>query len=438
MEETKAEDIFSEIASAVSSATKSITGDAGSQETSPAVAVESEEEDQVAQVAAPKVKKTRAIRPPKDANTFFRARAKNPKLYGFTPDGNMEVRSLTGDVVNTLELPSYRNTTPAERADYDLGILDEIRKVEKEYDETMRLLKQALAAWKETGLSSEALEYQRSLIALDAKRTDLRSPLRWTRMSKNPAKKVMFLHSRQPDTKVGYPVYSLTLQRYPFKQLVKEGKESKDVGLPSVPEQASEVFVEKFVVFSKPTEQDYGVLSPETPMDITFNTTRYTSILQAFHAERLGQLGNQPLRTSILKSTNPKTIRFMGESVKTPTENPSPRELIISIAKEATKQDARLIPILRKTGLESIVYADAKDTMLGVGVSPDNLDQITDRDSWKGKNLLGQAWESIRSELPKEDESVQSGGAVLEKARTLTDVKKERSKVLMGMYRRKF
>jgi ribA/ribD-fused uncharacterized protein len=194
---------------------------------------------------------------------------------------------------------------------------------------------------------------------------------------------------------------------------------------------------ESFLAFSSISQED-GVLSAETPMDLTYNGTRYNSVLQAFHAERVGQLGNQGLRTSILKATNPKTIRFMGSSMKGILEHPSARELLIAIVTEASKQDARIIPVLRKSMTYSLVYAEEKDTVLGIGISVNEKELVMKRNEWKGENLLGQAWEVVRRNLPKEDESVLSGGAVLEKANTLDDAKKERSHVLMGLYRKRY
>jgi hypothetical protein len=124
----------------------------------------------------------------------------------------------------------------------------------------------------------------------------------------------------------------------------------------------------------------------------------------------------------------------MGSSMKGVLENPSARELIIAIVSEAAKQDKRIIPALKNTEIHSLVYAESKDSILGIGLSVDQQHLVTHRNEWKGENLLGQAWEVVRSNLP--DESVQSGGAVLEKARTLDDAKKERSQVLMGYYRK--
>jgi len=366
---------------------------------------------------------------PKDAKTFFMAMSTNPKKYGFSPTGDMAILTPTGTVDTTIPLPTYRDTTPEERKDYQTEVREKIRSVETEYDEALKNLKDALILWKETGLSSDAIKTQRELTRLDAERSTLRSPLRWVRSYRNLERKSLLLHSKQPDLGIGHPVYSLYLQSIPFNKRVVVSTGETTVPVQKEVVQQKE---ESFVVFSTGTEE--GVLSPETPMDLTYNGTRYNSILQAYHAERVGQLGNQGLRTSILKATNPKTIRFMGDSLKGVIENPSSRELLISIAKEAAKQDERIGPVLRKSGLDPLVYAEAKDRVLGVGLSIDAKEQLVQRDEWMGENLLGQAWEVVRIGLGDE---IQSGGAVLEKARTLEDVKTERSHVLMGMYRKR-
>jgi len=377
----------------------------------------------------------KVLKAPKDANTFFKAMSENPKKYAFSPSGDMAILTDTGEIETTLPLPSYRETTEEERKEYDLGVKEQIRSVEKQYDEALKNLKQATLIWKETGIGSDAIQLQRELTTLDAKRSSLRSPLRWVRSYRNLERRQLFLHSKQPDLTVGHPVYSLYIQSIPFEKQVVEGSVDKpNTKVAAEPEKGKE---ESFIVFSTPSEEEYGVLTPDTKMDVTYNGTRYNSILQAYYAERVGQLGNQGLRTSILKSTNPNTIRFMGTSMKGMIENPSPRELIINIVSEAAKQDARFAPVLRKTGTDFLVYAHPKDAVLAIGLSVEDKDLVTQRDAWKGENLLGQAWEVVRGNLPKEDESVQSGGAVLEKARTLDDVKKERSHVLMGMYRKK-
>jgi len=424
--------LVSSLSSALSSARESII-ESLSQEGKEGK--EDEEVVAVAQAKAPRAPRgPKVSRPPKDAITFFRAMSKEPKKYGFSHSGDMATFTTNGSVDTTLPLPRYRVTTPEERHTYELGIKEQIRSVEKEYDESLKNLKEAVVNWKATGISSEAIELQRKLVGLDAKRTNLRSPLRWISSYRNVERSLLLLKSKQPDLKIGHPVYTLHIQPIPFNQQVVE-----DTGVPAAaPQQPKGVkeapVQESFLAFSIPAEETYGVLSPETPMDLTYNGTRYNSVLQAYHAERVGQLGNKGLRGSILKATNPKTIRFMGDSVKGTIEHPSSRELLINIVQEALKQDIRIRPALKSSGQDSLVYADPKDIVLGIGISAENTEKVMERSSWRGQNLLGQAWEVVRSTM--KDDGVFSGGAVLEKARTLEEVKKERSSAIMGFYRK--
>jgi hypothetical protein len=90
---------------------------------------------------------------------------------------------------------------------------------------------------------------------------------------------------------------------------------------------------------------------------------------------------------------------------------------------------------LRKTGKDTLIYAEPLDKILGVGISIDDEASATNVSKWNGAhNLLGKAWEEVRKTLP---EAVQKGGAFLESGKTVQDVKQARTKVLMGYYRRK-
>jgi hypothetical protein len=74
----------------------------------------------------------------------------------------------------------------------------------------------------------------------------------------------------------------------------------------------------------------------------------------------------------------------------------------------------------------------------GIGLKADDPGAL-DRSQWQGPNTLGQAWQAVRNSLEKEDvneDSKQEGGYT-ESARTSEDVRKQRSGVLAGYYRRK-
>jgi hypothetical protein len=120
-----------------------------------------------------------------------------------------------------------------------------------------------------------------------------------------------------------------------------------------------------------------------------------------------------------------------------------PRELLIEILKSLITQHPRFAEVLRSTGTATLVFAEAKDGILGIGMNPTDP-QVTEREAWKGTNLLGQAWNAARASLPplvegqeQEDQEVpvQSGGFT-EHGKTMAEAKEQRRKVLAGFYRR--
>ena len=163
----------------------------------------------------------RQIPVPKDSASFFRARAKDPKTFTFTSDGNLQVPAMRDLPPKVIEIPSYRPSTSEEVAMSEGLRYDKIKEVEREYDEKLRTLKEAMAAWRATGASSEAIETQRELARLDALRTHLRSPLRWTSIKKRLSIREVLVDNFYEVKKLKYPVYNLVIRGNTFEDLVK-------------------------------------------------------------------------------------------------------------------------------------------------------------------------------------------------------------------------
>jgi predicted NAD-dependent protein-ADP-ribosyltransferase YbiA (DUF1768 family) len=344
-----------------------------------------------------------------------------------------------------IELPFYSVATPEERGEVDRKREEEIRQVEQEYDELCKQLSTSMEEWKSSGDFSDAIRLQKELLALDSRRTSLRSPLRWGRVLKNPTIKMVQMHEtavvdeKQKDLKLGYNVMTLIGRPYTFEQEVRPRKEKPQLQLQPAAEEV-ETTEQTFVVFARPDDPEFGLLSPETPLEFVFNTTKYTSILQAYHVERVTLAGRADVRPLLLKTINPKSIRSIGMRIigKDAKDVEAPFQLLKDIVKSVVLQDARYDPLLRKTGTDTLIYAEPMDKILGVGLSQDDEASVTNSSRWNGAlNLLGKAWEEARKSLPVEAEAVQQGGAVVESGRTIEDVKKQRTKVLMGYYRRK-
>ena len=393
-------------------------------------------------VPAKRARKPREIKPT-DSKSFFRARAKDVGRFKFTSDGNLLVPPIGGEESKILALPYYSESTPEERKEIDTKRRDDILAVEREYDELSRQLHVAMEEWKSSGDYVDAVRLQKELLALDSRRTSLRSPIRWGNKFKNPTIKAVLMHEtavvdeKNQDMKLGYDVMCLVGRPYTFEQEVRVRETKPEAKLAAEAEGAEAEKEESFVVFGPPQDPEYGILSPETPVEFVYNTTKYTSILQAYYVERATQVGRIDMRATLLKSVNPRTIRSIGSRVVgvEKKEIDMPLELLTDIVKSLVLQDARYAPLLRKTGVDTLVYAEPLDKILGVGLSGE---EAANPSQWNGaKNLLGQAWQAVRKGLPAEEEAVQSGGAVLESGRTVQDVKSVRANILKGYYRRR-
>jgi predicted NAD-dependent protein-ADP-ribosyltransferase YbiA (DUF1768 family) len=194
---------------------------------------------------------------------------------------------------------------------------------------------------------------------------------------------------------------------------------------------------EAFVFFNDPADPEHGALSPETMIEFIYNSTKYTSLVQAYETERVTALKRPDLRPQILKTRSPKTIRMIASKVVGDVDKPI--DLWISILKTLVDQHPRFARILRETDTDTLAYANPKDSKWGIGLGPDELLALS-KENWAGENWLGQAWQAVREGLPVEgaaDEEEQAGGGYTESSVTEEEQKQKRSKVLMGMYKRR-
>ena len=406
-----------------------------------------EPEAQEAKEEPKKKKKERQIAIPKDSASFFRVRAKNLKMFKFTDEGDLQVPEMRGEPAKVIQLPYYRPATAEETLEDEQKAMEAIVEVEREFDETYKLLKRAIVEWRSTGFSADVIKYQHDLQRLDSQRTQLRSPLRWTKTFKNLSINKILLTEFYEQRKLGYPVEALKTRSQTFEQSIRADGFTKPVAAPVAAQEVSdgEEEAEEFVIFSSPTDPEHGSLSPYTMVEFIHNSTKYNCVFQAYEGERLSMLGRQDIRPALLKSRSTAQMRVIGSRVV--GQPPAPRELLIDILKSLISQHPRFAEDVRATGTATLVFAEPKDGVLGVGMGVAD-EQITEKTAWKGTNFLGQAWTAVRTGLPPASEAedadaeaevlpTQAGG-YNEHGTTRKEATQLRANVLKGMYRRKF
>jgi ribA/ribD-fused uncharacterized protein len=407
-----------------------------------------------AQEPAPKVKRPRQEAIPKDSAGFFRARAKDPKRFTFTADGDLQVPEMRGEASKVITLPYYRPATVDEIREEEEKQMDQIKQVEKEIDDTSRSLRDAMVEWRKgAGGADEVMKLQRDLQRLDAQRTQLRSPIRWTKTFKNLSIRDVLVEEVYEVKKLGYPVEALRTRCLSTEQTIRSSDEkpfaegAETEGEEEAAEEAAEEGPsEEFTLFFKPADPDHGFLSPDTLVDFIFNTRQYNCVTQAYQAERIIYLKREAdFLKPLLKTRSPPMMRVIGSKVV--GQLPDPKETMTNILKSLVSQHPRFGDMLRTTDGTTLVYADPRDGVLGIGI-PVEDPQVTDRAAWKGTNFLGQAWQAVRDSLgalgapggaerleAEEAPLVQEGGA---RGKTLADEKKQRAGVLIARYRKAF
>jgi len=389
-------------------------------------------------MAAPK----RKMIMPTDSLSFFRAQAKYRKGFGFTAEGNLKVPPMEDQPETVIELPNYRNATIQEQIDDEERLRERLRAVEKEYDETALLLKEAIASWRLTGATSGVLRYQDEMRRLDAERTMLRSPVRWIKTYKSVDTNQLLLDEIYETRKYQYPVSALVMRSLPFQQTVRVGTlEQAPVSQTSFTESQEPKEQEYFTVFYDPSDPEHGLLSPNTMVEFIFNSTKYNSLAQAYEVERVTALGRKDIRPLLLKTRSPETVKKVGSRIVGDVEKP--RELWISILKSLVSQYPNYAKVLRSTETSTLIYADPKEGRWGIGL-PIGDPGVTERSAWKGENYLGQAWQAVRDGLPplkEEEEEAQETetsmtGGYTEHGKTEGEAKEERIRVLQGHYRK--
>lgn len=374
--------------------------------------VEQEEEEEKKKKTK-KEKKKREIARPKDSKSFFRARAKVKKdsglVFNFTASGDIQVPEMRGQAAGVIELPFYRPATIDEIREAEEERLDAIAVIEKEYDETSKLLKIALEEWRATGVASTVLDIQKKMSVLDSQRAQIISPIRWTKIFKRvPNNKIDFSNMYE-DRTIPYPLEVLKRRSLALNKTVIEGTKEefeelrnkrrgveKEVEEEETPIEDKE---ESFVLFFDPADEKHGLLSPDTKLDVIFHSTKYTSLTQAFEVERVTAVGRKDFRPILLRQTNPRSLKQLSSKVKGVLEDP--KQLWIDILKAYVAQHPEVADILRETEKDTLVYADPRDTEWGIGLPVEDPGAI-DRTAWQGKNILGQAWQAVREGLQKQ------------------------------------
>lgn len=364
---------------------------------------------------------------------FFRNRAKDQVKYGFTADGDLEIKDPAG----TIQLKRFLPLEPSERALLEEYRLETLADLETEYEIERVALAAAWEGYRTTGTMRPVLAANQRVAELDARRSAIRSAVRGITTIHNPTTNEVLLDQRYEERKLfggkdtfgkltermsqfGQDINKMKTKYDPFeKQLARmffydfkpehdQGKYVADEGVADAEaaeedEQPSELVFRQTLkdgrkarIFFDTDSDVNGFLSPMWPVEFTMDETRYFTALQAYEAERAKELGMDELRASLLKTRSARTIRLMTRKV---TAHPADAKgLWLKIFTQIYQQTEALKAKLLATGTDALVFADVREGPSGIGLAEKDSGAL-DPSKWKGENAVGVAQETVRTQM---------------------------------------
>ncbi len=373
--------------------------------------------------------------------TFYASRVKKPHLYEFDARGNLVMKSESGRVEKVYTIPPYYPPTTEDLRQLDATRFEEVRALEAQYDNAVDTLRTAYQAYKagegtalQVKLANDAVEQ------IDMQRTKRQFELRTVVIHESvPVQQVLFKkeHGQRVLRGVGFVrrrAYSLQTEyarvgqeRIPAPEEVvppAEGAEATmagggiedtlDGGAARKRKFMTDVAKgKKIIAYDGPSDNEYGFLSTFYPIEFTMDRVKYFTVEQAVAAEKARRFHYDDLRTEIMKTRAPRTMRtkangIIPKSISETHGAASPRldewenKIRLDILEEATYQKFRQHTELREkllgTGNATIVLADSAEKVDGIGLALENND-ILDSAKWRGENKYGKILMSVRKRI---------------------------------------
>jgi predicted NAD-dependent protein-ADP-ribosyltransferase YbiA (DUF1768 family) len=358
---------------------------------------------------------------------FYVGRAKNTTQYTYTPEGDLEIKEGVGAkgkkkvAAGNILLQTFVPLDPAERALLEEQRMDLLALLDQEYEEENIVLREAWETYRATESIRAVLNSNQRMTEIDAKRSAARSMVRDIILIPNPRVKDILLNQPYeerkmyaPDDKSDRNVVRMCFYTFPAE--VEMGKYVPNESVQAEEEQAEEeagadkanemLYRQKLKdgrfarIFFDTKSDTNGFLSPMWPVDFTLNNgggdSLYSSPFQAYEVERVKELGDVELSTTLMKTRSVRTIRLLTRGVK---GHPSDAKgLWVKIYTAVYERYPILKAKLLATGSDTLVFADAREGPSAIGLAEKDSGTL-DPAKWKGENAVGLAQETVRTRM---------------------------------------
>lgn len=357
---------------------------------------EAEPEPQAA--TKPKTRTKRVPKEPTDFPTFVKSRHKDPSRYIFTKEGDIAIKD--GERVKKIAvLTSYRAPNPTEIAEAEAAQESTLEDVLAEIETTKRDLRDAIMTYRSSGPGAEAstiVSLNQRISELMSQKAAIEYPLRWIQVHRKENIADILLEEEFEKRKTAYEVIYLkrrtkTLQTEYVREFDPENTDELVTAALAAKRKGMIVFSSK--------EEENGALADNWLVDIVIDGTEYSSAIQAYYAIKAAALGNDAVRAKIMSTRSSMKVRRYAEMLGADTEDwlKQREQVLFKVQLAKFEQHEELGKMLDKTGNDKLVYANAIEKELGIGLAP--TDPRLDEGRWLGKNVLGEVLVKVRAKL---------------------------------------
>lgn len=346
-------------------------------------------------------------------------------LFRYSDDGNLEFYDKKGELINAITTKYYRAPTMEEVEEVEQQRLTAVAEAQEVFEQARRELRALLDD--PNPEPGDVLRLNRKVTEADMALQSARYQLKAKTIIESIDTNQILLDEPGEKRKmfdiVIFNGRTLTLD----EQYAREGR--------NVPQNVQEAAQQAenmrrtrkaaralgVIFFKLPDTNEYGYMSLEWPVIITFNGTRYKSAKHALLGELAKNFKDMAMFGRIQATEDPEALAYNYSDSKGATKeawDSKRAELVQKITREKYKQNPELGEKLVETG-DVVIAADViDDTLFGIGRSMEDPKAMKPR-KWTGQNLLGKTTEKVRSQLQKEKQVTQA--VQVEQAVTATE-----------------
>lgn len=346
-------------------------------------------------------------------------------LFRYSDEGDLEFFDKKGELINAIKTKYYRPPTMEETEEAGQKRLTAIAEAQEAFEQARRELRALLDEPEPS--PGDIVKLNRKVTEADIALQSVRYPIKEVKIYESIATNQILLEEKG-EVRMMFDVVSffgrpLTLE----EQYVREGRNVPQNVLEAAQQAENMRRTRKaaraqgVIFFKLPDTNEYGYMSLEWPVIITYNGTRYKSAKHALFGELAKNFKDMAMFGRIQSTEDPEALAYNYSDSKGVTKeawDSKRAELVQKIVREKFKQNPELGEQLVNTG-DVVIAADViDDTLFGIGRSMEDPKAMKPR-KWTGQNLLGKSIEKMRNEIRKERQANQA--VQVEQAMTATE-----------------